>query len=119
MAAEESGDRTAITEMFAAVAASLSEDNPSAALKWFDPAMPSIGPLRTALIALVEKFEVSSAISILSIENGSVVLDWFLELKARGSFALVERRRANVKCQVGKKGKSWRIVSLDPIPFFE
>ena len=117
--ADESGDRTAITEMFAAVAASLSEDNPSAALKWFDPSMSSIGQLRAALFALVEKYEVSSAISILSIENGNVVLDWFLELKSRGSFAPVVRRRADIKCQIVKKGKSWRIISLDPIQFFE
>ena len=119
LGAQDSGDRTAITEMFGAVAASLSADNPAAAMKWFDPAMPRIEPLRAAFHALVEKFEVASAISILSLENRTVVLDWFLELKSRGSSAPVERRRSNVKCQVGRKGKAWRIVNLEPVEYFE
>lgn len=119
LAADESGDRTAITEMFGAVAASLSEDNPTAAMKWFESSMPRLERLRTTLFALVEKFEVSSAISILSIEKEVVVLDWFLELKSRNSSAPVERRRANIQCSVGKKGKTWRIKSVEPIEFFE
>ena len=118
-AADENADRTAITEMFGTVAASLSEENPTAALKWFDPSMPRIDRLRTTLSAMVDKYEISSAISILSIESDLVVLDWFLELKSRNSSAPVERRRSNIKCSVGKKGKAWRILNLEPVEFFE
>ena len=40
LAADDTADRTAITEMFGTVAASLSEESPTAAMKWFDSAMP-------------------------------------------------------------------------------
>ena len=63
LVADEREDRTAITEMFGSVAASLSEENPTAAVKWFDPAMTHFDQIRTALFALVEKYEVSSASS--------------------------------------------------------
>ncbi len=119
LAADESADRTAITEMFGTVAASLSEGNPDAALKWFDPSMPGLDRLKTSLAALVAKAEVSSAISILSIAKDVVVLDWFLELKTRGSSAPVERRRSKVECSVGKRGKHLRILRLEPVEFFE
>jgi len=119
LVADEREDRTAITEMFGSVAASLSEENPTAAVKWFDPAMPHFDQIRTALFALVEKYEVSSVISVLSIENNALILDWFLELKSRNSPAPVLRRRTNIKCSVGKKGKAWRILSMEPVEFFE
>ena len=119
LAADDTADRTAITEMFGTVAASLSEESPTAAMKWFDSAMPGHERLRTNLFALVDKFEVSSAISILSIEKDVVVLDWYLELKSRNSSAPVERRRSNIKCTVAKRGKAWRILNLEPVEFFE
>jgi hypothetical protein len=119
LTADNDADRTAITEMFGAVAAALSEENPAAAVKWFDPSMPRLERLKTDLNALVDRFEVSSEISILALENRIVVLDWFLELKSRGLPTPVERRRQNIKCSVGKQEKGWRILSLEPVEFFE
>jgi len=115
--ADDSSDRTDITEMFGAVAASLSEDNPLAAMRWFEASMPGRAVLLRSLTALVEKYEVSSAISILSFEGSSLVLDWFLELKLRGSTEPVDRRRSNVSCDVAKKGKRWCITKMEPISF--
>ena len=117
--ADESADRADIVEMFGAVAASLSEDNPIAAMKSVDSSMPGRDALQRSFVALVEKFEVASAISILSLDGPAVVLDWFLELKLRGSTEPVDRRRANISCQVGKKGKGWRIFKLEPVSFFQ
>ena len=105
--------------MFGAVAASLSEDNPLAAIKWMDSSMPGRDVLLRTFVALVEKFEVSSAISILSVDGSTVVLDWFLELKLRGSTEPVDRHRANITCEVGKKKNLWRILKLEPVSFFQ
>ena len=118
-------DRTAISEMLGSLVGSLSEDNAIAAMKWFAPEMPNRDKLQRQLTALVEKYEVSASISILSYGKGDLLLDWFLELKVRNSEATVDRRRANIKCRVGKVGKvgkrdsGWRILNLEPDQFFE
>ena len=123
--ADESTDRADISEMLGSVVGSLSEENPMAAMHWFAPQMPNRGKLEALLTALVEKFEVSSSISILQFATDQVLIDWFLELKSRGSFEPVQRRRANIKCYVGKIGKvskrdsGWRITKLEPLSLFE
>ena len=118
-APDDHTDRTDVTEMFGAFAASLSEENPLAAMKWVDPAMPGRETLQRVLVSLVEKYEVSTAISMLSMDVPEVRLDWFLELKLRGSTEPVERRRMNIRCEVEKKKNGWRIKKMEPVSFFQ
>ena len=52
------------------------------------------------------------------IEGPAVILDWFFELKSQDAGGAVVRKHERVTCRFGKKGKRWKIVSLEPATFF-
>jgi hypothetical protein len=111
-----------VWDLFASMAAALSEANASVFLNAFDPAMPGYEALRARVTALLREAEVQSSIELVE-EQGddrsrSVELDWLVHLVSRQDGALAERRRERLKCRVEKFGRKWRVTSLEPLQFF-
>jgi hypothetical protein len=110
-----------VADLCAAMASALSEGDASSFLNAFDPAMPHYEELRTAVSALMRERELESSIEILRNEGDdarrTVELDWTMTLVDRQDRAATERRRSRVTCMAEKKGKRWRMVSLEPRDF--
>ncbi len=82
--------------------------------------MPGYAKLRDLVNALLAQGDVGSSIEILR-QSGDdrrrdLDLDWILEF-TRNDLP-TEHRHASLKCALEREGKSWKIVSLDPIDFF-
>jgi hypothetical protein len=111
-----------VWDLFASMAAALSEANIDAFMGAFDPAMPGFEALRAAVTGLLHEAEVQSSIELVE-EQGddssrTVEMDWLVHIVNRQDGAVAERRRERVKCRVEKSGKQWRIASLEPLQFF-
>lgn len=82
--------------------------------------MPDYQKLVNYIGALTAGFDIVCSIDVLSNQGDdrarAVDLDWLLQLTARGS--PVARRRERVKCRLERRGKKWKITSLDPVAFF-
>jgi hypothetical protein len=111
-----------VWDLFASLAAALSEANASAFMNAFDPAMPGYEALRAGVTALLREAEVQSSIELVEDQGDdssrAVELDWLVHIVGRQDGAVAERRRERVKCRVEKSGKKWRVASLDPLQFF-
>lgn len=111
-----------IVDLFASVAAGLSEDSAPTALKAFDKQMPGYDNLSASVKALLGQAEVTSSLDVLRDEGDdqhrTVELDWYMELKSKQPNGPLERRRKTVRCKVDRQGKNWRIVSFDPPDVF-
>jgi hypothetical protein len=72
--------------------------------------------------ALVNQAEVSSSIEPLRDEGSdarrSVDLDWYLEVRSLLQDGPILRRREVVHCELQRKNKRWKIVSLAPMQLF-
>lgn len=101
----------------AALAEAHDDHNARQFLDRFDSAMPGFATLRDEVEELVARAEVGSAIEIATEtgdENRRVLeLDWVLEIQDKPP------RRKVVQCTVEKRGKDWKITSLEPIDFFK
>ena len=105
------------------LATDLSGNNPAGFLKPIDHEMPGYAKLREQVEALLGRAEVSSSISILENEGDdarrTLSLDWYMEIRSRGTGDKTEPRRRAVRCVLAKSGKAWRVVELDPAGLFE
>ena len=112
-----------IVDLFASMAAALSDDNPAEFMKGFDPKMPEYDRLKRQAEALVQSSEIGSAVEVLKDEGDEskrdVDLDWYLELRSRVPGGPSMQRRSVIHCGVEKRGKHWRVVSLKPVEFFD
>ena len=85
-------------------------------LSHFDPKMPGYGQLSSDVRSLLDRSEVSSSIEFVSDQGDarkrSLQLDWLLQIDQNPP------RRKIVKCEIEKRGTKWKIVSFDPIGFF-
>jgi hypothetical protein len=114
-----------VFDLFAKIASALSDDDPAMFIEAVDPDMPNFQDFRRDLVALTDVAAVTNSIEILS-DTGDDThradeLDWFLEIVGNSEPHPVERRRDVVKFRLerkGKKGKTWKIVSIDPLHFF-
>jgi len=93
------------------------EDGPGQFLGRFDRDMPNYAALRENVESLVARWEVGTAIEIVT-DSGDekrrvMDLDWLLEVQDH------RPRRQIVKCTIEKRGKSWTFVALDPVDFFK
>ena len=111
----------AILALFTALASSLSESNPIAFLKAFDPAMEGYGSLETDVTALAGQSDILSSVEILKDEGDqtrrTVEVDWFLQLTLQAT-GTVERRRQTVTCRVERRRNRWKIVAMDHLELF-
>jgi len=107
--------RQELTDLFASMAAALSDANPDLFLRAIDPALPNYGTFAENVRALTSRNNVSSSIEVTAQEGDDAVqnveLEWLLDVGG-------VRREAVVKCRLERKKKQWRIVALDPAGFF-
>ncbi len=109
-----------VIDLFASMAAALSEINVPQFLDAFDKNMPDYDKLKTGVTALVRQADVSSSVEPLSDEGDdtkrTVDFDWYLEVLLPDGQLV--RRREVVHCDLRKEKKQWKIVALKPIEFF-
>jgi hypothetical protein len=111
-----------IFDLFARMAARLSEDNVVEFLGEFDRSMPDYQELRTNVTALLEQSQVQSSVTVLRNEGTAtertVELDWFMQITERYDTQAVTRRRELVRCTVRKTGKKWKVSAFAPLALF-
>ena len=111
-----------IVDLFASMAAALSEINVPQFMEAFDKEMPDYEKLKSSVTALVNQAEVSSSVEPLKNEGDElkrfVELDWYLEIRSLLPDGPIVRRREIVRCELRKEKKRWKIVALKPIEFF-
>ena len=112
-----------VVDLFAQMAAALSDDNAAQFMKTFDRNMAGYGEMETQITALLANSEVASSVERLKDEGDDrkrdVELDWYLELRSRVRGGPFVQRRVVIRCQVEKQGKHWKITSMKPIGFFD
>ena len=92
-------------------AAALGEGNTDEALRFLPE---SLIELRSNVAALLGQALCTSSINVLEVADGSANLDWYLQIRARATETLLERRQARIRVRWNGK----RIVSLEPASFF-
>lgn len=111
-----------VFDLFTKIAGALSDDDPAVFVEAVDPAMPHFSDFRNDITALTAVASVTSSIEVLS-DTGDEThraeeLDWFLEIVGKSQSHPVERRRGVVKFRLERKGKKWKIESIEPLHFF-
>jgi len=111
-----------VLDLFASMAAALSEINVPEFMDAFDKDMPDYDKLKGAVTTLVNQAEVSSSVEPLKDEGDdakrTVELDWYLEIRSLLPDGPVAHRREVIQCELRKEKKRWKIVSIKPLEFF-
>ena len=101
-------------------ASGLSEGNAESAIAQLDTTQPAMSKLSYQIRALIANGQISATIDPLEwIDNSTVILDWFFELKSEEDAGGTVRKRERITCRFAKKGKRWKIVALEPAEFFK
>jgi len=112
-----------VVDLIGSMAAALSDNNAAGFLDKLDKAMPGRDRLREAIPALLQQGQIASSVEPLRNEGDDTKrkldLDWYMEISDPDGDAPLIRRRQVIKCRVEKQGKHWRVVSLDPVSFFD
>lgn len=112
-----------VVDLFASMAAALSDDNPAGFMKAVDRKAPDYDRLKGQIEALVQASEIGSAVEVINNDGDdskrTVDLDWYLELRSRVPGGPSMQRRSVIRCQIEKEGKRWRVESLKPAEFFD
>lgn len=111
-----------VFDLFTKIAGALSDNDAAMFIEAVDPDMPHFQDFRRDLVALADLADITNSIEVLS-DTGDDThraeeLDWFLEIVGKSQSHTVERRREVVKFRLERKGKKWKIVSIDPLHFF-
>lgn len=111
-----------VFDLFSKIASALSDDDPAMFIEAVDPAMPNFQDFRRDIVALTDLADLTNSIEITT-DTGDEThrndeLDWFLEIVGKSDPHPVERRREIVKFRLERKGKKWKIVSIEPFHFF-
>lgn len=111
-----------VFDLFSKIASALSDDDPAMFVEAVDPGMPNFQDFRRDVVALTDLADITNSIEVLS-DTGDDThraeeLDWFLEIVGKSDPHPVEQRREVVKFRLERKGKKWKIVSIDPLHFF-
>lgn len=111
-----------VFDLFTRIAGALSDDDPAMFVEAVDPDMPNFQDFRRDIVALTDLADLTNSIEVLS-DTGDDThrveeLDWFLEIVDKSQSHHLERRREVVKFKLERKGKKWKIVSIDPLHFF-
>lgn len=111
-----------VVDLFASMAAALSEINVPQFMDAFDKEMPDYNKLKIGVTALVNQAEVSSSVEPLKDEGDETIrtveLDWFLEIRSLLPDGPIVNRREVVQCELRREKKHWKIVALKPLEFF-
>jgi len=111
-----------VFDLFAKIAGALSDNDVAMFVEAVDPAMQHFQEFRSDITALTDLADLTNSIEVLS-DTGDDThraeeLDWFLEIVNKSQSHTVERRREVVKFRLERKGKKWKIVSIEPFHFF-
>ena len=111
-----------VFDLFSKIASALSDDDPAMFVEAVDPAMPHFDEFRRDVVALTDLATLTNSIEVLS-DTGDDThraeeLDWYLEILGKSDPHPLEQRREVVKFRLERKGKKWKIVSIDPLNFF-
>jgi hypothetical protein len=95
----------------------LADKDPTGFLDKFDRRMPGYDTLHDEVFALLDHSEVSSEVEIVSDEGDAqkraLQLDWVLNVDED------QPRRQIIKCRIERQGKKWKIMSFEPVNFFQ
>lgn len=113
-----------VLDLLRDAADALTNEDAKAFLGHFDRAMPQYAALQGNIEGLMAAYDVESSIEVVSDEGDnqkrSLTLDWTLttEQKAdiRGDQAT---RRRVISCAVERRGRQWKITSIEPLDFFK
>ena len=109
-----------LLEVLARFTAALSEGNAEGAIETLDTSVPALGVLARQLRDLIAVGELSCLLDPLEWPDyKAVVLDWLLEIRAPELVGGLKRKREKLTCRFVKKGKKWKIASLEPVEFFK
>jgi hypothetical protein len=111
-----------VFDLFTKIASALSDDDPVMFVEAVDPGMPHFQDFRRDVVALTDLADLTNSIEIVT-DTGDDThrteeLDWFLEIVGKSDPHPLERRREVVKFRLERKGKKWKIVSIEPLHFF-
>lgn len=111
-----------VFDLFSKIASALSDDDPAMFVEAIDPAMPHAEDFRRDIVALTDLADLSNSLEVVSDAGDethrTAEVDWFLEIVGKSESHTVERRREVVKFRLERKGKKWKIVSIEPLHFF-
>ena len=115
-------EASSLLDLFASMAQALSAGNPSDFLAPFERSMPGYQKLESQVFALLSQAEVASSVELVQDQGDDqrrrVELDWILEIRSHLPAGPSEHRRQLLKARLARRGKSWKIVSLEPLSFF-
>ena len=99
-------ERTDALDAIAPLAAALSNGDAGALLQ----AIPKDArELRTSQTALIARAEITSSVEVVSAAKDSAELDWYLEIRSRGTQTVFDRRRGKVEIRHRRR----KLLSLD------
>ena len=105
-----------VQTFFRTAAEALADQDPDAFLDHFDRGMPGFAQLRDDVQALASS-DVSSTVEIAKdegdVQSRLVELDWRIRIDQG------RPRREIVRCKIEKQGKKWKLVSFEPVRFFQ
>jgi hypothetical protein len=112
-----------VLNVFTAAAEGLINDDAASFLDSFDRNMPGYAALQDNAKGLLAAYNVGATIEEITDEGDNrkriVELDWLLILSQKGATNSPQQtRRQVVKCTVERRGKQWKITSLEPADFF-
>ncbi len=111
-----------VFDLLTKIAAALSDDDPMTFLGAVDHNMLHFHEFESNLMALTDQADIANSIEILS-DSGDDThrqeeLDWFMQVVGKSEFHPVEQRREVVRVALERRGKKWKIVSIEPLSFF-
>jgi hypothetical protein len=111
-----------VLDLFTNLAASLSANDAREFLAAFDPAMPGYSRLRDGVTGLTRAGDLESSVVVVRDEGDAqhrtVEVDWRLRIRSHVDATASNPREQHLVCKLEKRGKKWKIVSLDPVGFF-
>ncbi len=91
-------------------------------LSHFDKKMPGYDTLEANVWGLTNASRLASSIDVVKDEGDqkqrSVDLDWELVVTVKGPGGPTEVRHETVKLRIERRGRQWKIVTLEPVAFF-
>jgi hypothetical protein len=114
--------RSEINTILSAMATDLADGLASAFLKAFDPQLPGFATLRQEVEGLLAAADVSASVELreFTAEADAMTadVDWYLQMRSRTELRELRQKREVLRFRFTRKGKSWKITSLEPAGFF-
>jgi hypothetical protein len=110
-------------QVIASLASALSAGNASEFMDACDRQMPGYETLRINVAALLRDAEVAAAVDLVRNDGDdrarTLESDWLLRLRQRADAPATVERNQRLTCKLEKRGKKWRIVSMEPRALFD